>query len=312
MTSEIAFQTLLLNRLRMRQVSLLLAVEEHGTLHAASAVLGMTQPAASKILNELEEALGHTLFDRIGRGLKLNDEGRCVLAYFRGMRGTIVSLGRELQAIRQGSVGKLFVGSIMAASPAHLTQALIQLKELYPLLAVEITVGTSDRLIELLQDGALDLVVGRLTNQLVDKYVFSPIAHEPLSVVVATTHPLVGKAKVKFDALLGFPWILQPAGSPMRDVIEQEFKTHQARLPKGLFETSSILTTTNLIARTQMIAVIPKSIAARYQKHRLLSILPYSIDHKLEAFGSIVRRDRPLSSAATAFVSLLHEYTEED
>ena len=311
MTPETTSQTLLLNRLRMRQVSLLLAIEEHGTLHAASARLGMTQPAASKILNELEDALGHPLFDRVGRGLKLNDEGRCVLAYFRGLRGTMVALGRELQAIRQGSVGKLFVGSIMAASPAHLTQALIRLKELYPLLAVEITVGTSDRLIERLQDGALDLVVGRVTSQLVDNYVFSPIAHEPLSVVVSTTHPLVGKARVKFNALLDFPWILQPSGSPMREVIEQEFTMHQARLPKGLIETASILTTTNLIAQTQMIAVIPRSIATRYQKHQLLNILPYAIEHKLEAFGSIVRRDRPLSSSANTFMSLLHEYPEE-
>jgi len=308
MTPEPPGPSQLLNRLRMRQVALLLSIEELGTLHAASATLGMTQPAATKMLHELEDALGQALFDRIGRGLQLNDAGRCVLAHFHGMQGTITALSRELKAIRQGSAGKLFIGSIMAASPAFLTQALIRLKAQYPLLAVEITVATSDRLLELLQQGALDLVIGRLTSASPDDYIFSPIAQEPLSVVVARDHPLAGKSRVKFAALLAYPWILQPRGSPMRDVMEQEFKTHQAPLPKGLIETASILTTTNLISQTRMVAVIPQSIATRYEHHGLLAIVPYALSHQLEAFGSILRRDRPPNRSAAALMALLQEH----
>ena len=60
---------LLLNRIRMRQVLLMLSIHEHRTLHAAAQQLGMTQSAASKMLHELEAAVGETLFDREGRGL---------------------------------------------------------------------------------------------------------------------------------------------------------------------------------------------------------------------------------------------------
>ena len=69
----------LLNRLRMRQVALLLAIDEHGTLRAAALELGMSQPAATKMLHELESALGQTLFDRVGRGLRLNPAGQAVM-----------------------------------------------------------------------------------------------------------------------------------------------------------------------------------------------------------------------------------------
>ena len=86
----------LLNRLRMRQIALLLAIDEFRTLHAAAQQLGMTQPAASKMLHELEEALGETLFDRIGRGLTLNPAGQAVLNTFRGMRNSMAVLSREL------------------------------------------------------------------------------------------------------------------------------------------------------------------------------------------------------------------------
>jgi DNA-binding transcriptional LysR family regulator len=92
----------------------------------------------------------------------------------------------------------------------------------------------------------------------------------------------------------------------MREVMEQEFKSHHAQLPKGLIETSSILTTTNLIAKTQMVAVIPQSVAARYQAHGLLRILPCAVRHKLAAYGSIVQKDRPTSVAAAEFLRWLH------
>lgn len=93
----------------------------------------------------------------------------------------------------------------------------------------------------------------------------------------------------------------------MRDVIEQEFRSHDAATPPGLIESASILTTTNLAMKSTMLGVIPESVASRYAAHGLLAILPYQIRHALTAFGSIVPRDRPLSAPARHFVELLHE-----
>ena len=86
--SSAALTPQLLNRLRMRQVALILAVGEHGTLRKASSELGMTQPAATKMIQELESALGQRLFERVGRGQKLTLAGTSVLRHFHGLRGT--------------------------------------------------------------------------------------------------------------------------------------------------------------------------------------------------------------------------------
>lgn len=296
----------LLARLRMRQIVLLLAIEERGTLRAAANQLNMTQSAASKMLHELELAIGQPLFGRVGRGLALTAAGECVMGYFRGMRGTVSSLARELDELRLGSAGKLFIGSIMAASPGHLTDALLRLKQTYPLLAVEISTGTSDLLIGRMNEGKLDVVIGRMLTLSDSQYVFRPIGDEALSVIAAVDHPLAGRKRVNFDAMLAYPWVLQPHGSPMRDVIEQEFHANNANTPKGLIESASILTTTNLAMKSTMLGVIPESVASRYAAHGLLAILPYQIRQRLTAFGSIVPRDRPLSAAARHFVGLLH------
>lgn len=297
----------LLARLRMRQIVLLLAIEDRGTLRAAAAQLNMTQSAASKMLHELELAIGQPLFERVGRGLAPTAAGVCVMAYFRGMRGTVASLARELQELRLGSAGKLFIGSIMAASPGHLSDALLRLKQTYPLLSVAISTGTSDLLMEQLNEGKLHVVIGRMVTLSRRDYVFRPIGEESLSVIAAVDHPLARRKRVDFLAMQAYPWVLQPHGSPMRDVMEQEFRAHECEIPQGLVESSSILTTTNLAMKSTMLGVIPESVANRYARHGLLAILRYEIRSSLTAFGSIVPRDRPLSVPARHFVDLLHE-----
>jgi DNA-binding transcriptional LysR family regulator len=296
----------LLNRLRMRQIALILAIDEKRTLRAAALQLGMTQPAATKMLHELEDALGQPLFERVGRGLQLNDAGARVTGYFRGIRGSMEALNRELGELRLGSAGKFSVGSIMAASPGRLSEALLGLKALFPLLAIEIAVDTSDRLLAQLREGVLEVVIGRRVGPPQFEYSFTPIEDEGLAVVVGNDHPLARRRRVEFEALLAYSWILQPTGSPMRDVIEHEFRDHDAALPPGLVETGSILTAINLIRRSTLVAVIPEAVAQRDAAHGVLRILPYRIRQKLPAYGSLVRKDWPLSRPAEQFLELLH------
>lgn len=296
----------LLNRLRMRQVALLLAIEEAGTLGGAARAIGMTQPAATKMLAELESTLGHRLFERTGRVLQINDAGRRALLGFKGLRGTLEQLQRELHELALGHAGRLSIGSIMAASPTYLTLALAKLKKQRPLLSVRVEVGTSDRLMELLDEGTLDIVIGEVPAA-AEGYEFRPLSEEPVALVCAIDHPLARARNLSFERLRQYPWVLQPEGAPMREVIVQEFLGHHAPPPAGSLETSSTLITVHLVTRTQVIAALPRSVAKGFQKHRMLGILPYTVRQRLASFGSVVRSDRPLSSQADHFLRLLHE-----
>ncbi|MDM0077923.1 LysR family transcriptional regulator [Variovorax sp. J2P1-59] len=296
----------LLNRLRMRQIALILAIEERRTLRGAASQLGMTQPAATKMLHELENALGQPLFERVGRGLQLNAAGERVTGYFRSIRGSMEALNRELGELRLGSAGKFSVGSIMAASPGRLTDAIVGLKAAFPLLSIQVAVDTSDRLLAQLREGVLELVIGRLVGHPGIECTFRAIDDEALAVVVGNEHPLARKRRVEFEELLDYPWILQPTGSPMRDVIEREFRDHHAQLPKGLVETGSILTSINLIRQSLLVAVIPETVARRDAEHGVLRIVAYRMKQKLETYGSLVPKDRPLSKPAEHFLALLH------
>lgn len=296
----------MLNRIRMRQVALMLAIEEHGSLGAAAKAIGITQPAATKMLHELENALGQPLFDRVARSLRVNAAGQRVLLSFAGMRGTMEQLQRELHELQLGRAGQLSVGSIMAASPTYLTLALAKLKAQYPLVSVTIEVGTSDRLMEQLDDGSLDVVIGRVPGS-TEGYRFTSLAEEAISVVCAPTHPLARLRQPAFEQLTHYPWVLQPPGSPMRDVILKEFLAHQIALPREILETSSTMITVHLVSRTNMISTLPESVAKGFRKHKMLGIVPYAMHNRLASYGSLVRADRPLSAQAEHFIRLLHE-----
>lgn len=306
------FSPQLLNRLRMRQIVLMLAIHEHRTLHQAADHIGLSQPAASKMLHELEQTLGEPLFDRVGRGMQLNPAGQAVMNTFRTISSNMTALSRELNELRLGSAGKLLVGSIMVATPNHLADALIRLKNLFPLLSIEVIVDTSDRLVDLLRNGKLDVMIGRMpdiTSVASHDCVFHPIGEEAISVVASCQHPLQYQARegaLSFSALLAYSWILQPRGSPSREMIEQEARSHHLPLPRGLIETTSILIAESLISHSDMLAVIPHSIATHYEQHGLLRIIPYEFTHTLTPWGSLVHRDRTVSPIAEQFLYFLN------
>lgn len=296
----------LLNRLRLRQVALLLALRQQGTLGAAASQLGMTQPAATKMLHELEATLGCRLFEREGRGLRPTAAGHTVYGHFDGLHGSIEALARALEALQRGGAGRLSVGSILASSPAWLTQAVARLKREQPGLELVIAVETSDRLMEQLERGELDIVIGRLVEGFAhEDYRCELLDTEPLSVVVGPQHPLAGKRRLALADLADQPWVLQPRNSPMREVLEREFRLQGIDAPRNRVETASIMTTTSLLTETDAVAVMPTSVARPYASHGMVAILPVKIVQQLEPFSTIVRRGRALSPSAQRFLDLL-------
>ena len=297
-----------LHRLKLRQVRLLLALHEGRTLHAAAAALGITQPAATKMLHELEDALGLPLLAREGRGLRWTESGLHVLAHFRGLHGSLQVLARDLAQMAPEGTQQLLVGAIMAASTEVLAPALLALRQHYPQLGVEITVETSDRLCEALAAGRLDLALGRVavpdaaTGKAFD---FTPLGDEALAIVCGVAHPLAERARLRFADLARYPWIVQPPGSPMRGVIVREFARHHQRLPIGGVQSASVLTTLSLIERSELIAVLPAAQAGDFGRHGMLTILPYRFHDQLPAFGALTLRHRPPNAVTRHLLALL-------
>ncbi len=181
-------------RLKTRQLLLLVAMEEEGNIHGARQVLNMTQPAASKLLKDLEDMLEVKLFDRLPRGVRPtwygeNHDSPCA-------HGAVRSLSQaheEIDALKAGRFGSVSIGTITAPAITLLPEAVAQVKAVHPSLRVGLQVETSDVLIDRLAQGKLDIVVGRLFARH-DKadLRYQALVEEPIAAVVRTGHPVDG------------------------------------------------------------------------------------------------------------------------
>lgn len=296
----------LLNRLRMRQVALLLALKEGRTLSAAAAEVGVTQPAATKLLRELESALGCTLFERAGRQLRVNAAGRLAMAQFEAVRGAVETLGRRLQA-EGGQSGTLVIGSIITATSHLLAPAISALRAALPGWTVRLTIAGSERLLEALARGELDLVIGRPSAAFSHReHAYRELSAEQLALVVSPGHRLAGRRRVTLRDLAAESWVLPPGDLAVRQLIDREFQLARLDLPAARIETPSLYATLCLVADGHHVAAMSMPEARLLERHGMLSVLPLKVHAGLEAYGTIVDRRRPLSVASARFLALIH------
>ena len=298
-------------RLKPRQLLLLVTIDELGNIHRAAEELGMTQPAASKLLKELEGALEVSLFDRLPRGMRPTWYGEIMI---RHAKMTLANLGTahdEITALKSGLSGQVAVGCIMPAGTSLFPLTIARLKAHYPLLQIRVEVDSSDALLSQLEDSKLDIVVARLFEHH-DKSAFSfePLAEEPMCVVARKGHPLTRKRKLQLKDLAALAWIL-PTGKVVRHRFEMLFRGLGLDPPRNIVNTPALLVTTSLLQHADMVAMLPKEVAQHYRQHGMVELVPIDFPLKMDAYGIIVRRNRLLSPAAQIMLKTLRATASE-
>lgn len=294
------------NRLRIKQLTLIAALDEFRSLRKVAESMHLSQPAATKMLHEIEETLGVQLFERLPRGMRPTVFGESVINYAQLMLADLDNLRKQLVAQEAGAVGEISVGSIMAPAPGLLTRTIIELRARYPLIKISVVVDTSDNLLQMLEQGKLDIMLGRIPSPGEHPDInFEVVDNEALSVVAGVHHPLSQVRRLELADLAGQSWILQPPNSPMRQLLELAFQEADIPSPAYLVETASILATTTLLQETEMISVVPTSVAKHYATSGMICILPVRIKLQLEPYGIITRKERIQAPAVSVFQDCL-------
>lgn len=302
------------SRLRLRQLRLMLALHEHRSLRRAAEEIGMSQPAATKMLHEAENLLGVELFERRPRGMDATPFGETVIFYARMIFSELSGMREELVALESGNLGRVTVGAIPALASGLLTRTIANLKKRHPKLSMSIQVDTSDVLVQALQLEQLDVVLGRVpSGARGDDLLFDSLGEEELCVIAGAHNPFAHAASLSWESLKDMTWVLQQHPSPMRAIVNQAFHNARVDIPNSVVETTSMMTLLSLLQQTDMIGVTPRSVVDDYPGRHLLAILPVAFEPRLPPYGLITRRRRVKSSAMEAFMSAVQsEYALGD
>lgn len=263
------------NRLKLKHLFLLAALKQHTSLHSAAAALNVSQPAATRLLQEIEELVGGPLFSRSSKGLRVTDLGQLLVNQAALLSVELDDIFGEVRNISDGVAGTLNIGVISAAPPFLLPRTLANLRGEAPDLKIRVREGTQESLLEALREGDLDMVIGRaIKEDKVQNLHFEVVYYENFSVVSRFDHPLTKLGRpVTLADTVDWPWILPLHSTFLRHNLEVQFLLACKRTPTDYLESVAVLTNVGLLQETDSVTVLPRSVANNFCKGGLLTSL---------------------------------------
>jgi DNA-binding transcriptional LysR family regulator len=288
-----------LDRLTLRQLRLLVALDDQRKLQDAAVGLHMSQSAASKMLAEIERTAGACLFERLPRGVEPTDYGEILIRRGRSMLADLRHAARELAGRKAGDIGAVSIGSVVTPSIALMVHAIRELGAKLDMVEISLDVGTSPVLVDRLIALDFDFVVARVPDALDPRnFDYHDLDREEGCFVVRANHPLADRSTVSLRDLADLQWVLEPRGSIIRHSVEALFREQGIAPPRRVINSSSHIVSLAIAAETDAVTPIAIPIFNCVGDARRLRRLHIKERLVLESYGLIRVKDRHLSPAA--------------
>ena len=246
--------------LRLRHIRCFLEIARTQSITLAAARLNVTQPAVSRSLRDLEEMLGAPLFDRVGRGLRLNAEGRMFQSHAAASL-TELMRARDRVAASESRV-RLSIGTLPTAAGDLLPQAALAFRAEAPHVQLHVVTGPNWLLFNQLRDGALDLVVGRMPEGDAGTGVtFEQLYIEDVVLVCRPEHPILS-VDTPQRAVADYPLILPPGGAVIAPTVARYLASIGLPEMRGAIETVALPVGRRLVQLSDMLWFISRGVVA--------------------------------------------------
>lgn len=230
----------------LRQIEVFKAVIESGTVSRAAQVLNMSQPAASKLLTNLEVDTGLELFERrrglltpTQRGIRFYEE---VDRIFAGLN----QINRAVDSLRREEHGQLTVGVMPGLSGPFICSAIRAFLADNPDVHVSLHARSSQFLIEWMRSGQLDVCL--VTSRVEDAHIVTePILRLPMVCILPLDHPLTAKSVLRLDDIAEEPFVSFASGSYTRLKLDMVFEREGLR-PNVIIDATTSQNVSELVA----------------------------------------------------------------
>jgi DNA-binding transcriptional LysR family regulator len=292
-------------RLRLRHLRLLTALEFNPTLREAALEVGITQPAASQILRELEDLLEVQLFERHARGLRATDAGRLLAEQSRQMLGGVDYTAEALAAAALGQRKPLQIAAIPAAIAALLAPKLPELRRRLQGWRLTLLQTAPEAVPASLQSGLIQVALLRRPELLSkQRMVFTDLLADDLAIVASPRHRAFRRQPQALADLQEWPWSI-PAGT---HAAAQAFGAacRAAHFAPRQAEVQS-MAPEFLVAITgdaQTLVPVPRSLAAGWLSEGQVAEIQLTEPIALPPLGALRRADET-SAAVRALIETL-------
>jgi DNA-binding transcriptional LysR family regulator len=202
------------NRLKLRDLNILLAVADAGSMAKAATRLAISQPAISRAIADMEQALGVRLLDRSPQGIAPTQYGRALLKRGAAVFDELAQGVQDIEFLTSPGTGELRLGSSTALSEGIVLAVIDRLSQLYPRVVFHVVIGGALALLDGLRARQIELGFVRMSGVEPEADTAQEVLiDEPLVVVAGTENPWVHRPRVKLADLVNEPWTWPPVGT---------------------------------------------------------------------------------------------------
>lgn len=244
-----------------RQLRAFIAVAESGSVGRAAALVHLTQPSLSRMIQGMEQRLGHRLFDRQSKGMVLTPAGEILLDHARLLAFEMQAARDQLDALRGLRRGAVRIGAVAAVMRTLVTRAAAALIEAYPDLSVEMREGTDGDLLGALLDRKVDLVVTAAPLESDAVEAMGTCAYtDRFGVFCAAGNPIADSPAMA--DLVGESWVMPGPTATPRVQFAARFREAGLAIPSVPVETASVETMIAVSAASRLLCWLPGPLVA--------------------------------------------------
>jgi len=293
-----------------RHLANLLSIAEHGSFNRAAAARGISQPALSNSIAQLERRLGVKVLDRTRRGSELTELGKILLRGAETIDAVLLQASEEVRLKKLGVEGPLRIGVVPSVTLKLMPDVFALLLNRHPAIELTFIEGLDDQLLPALQAGQLDLVIGPLAGVFPGPpdIVEDPLMDDPFSIGVGPNHPLKNRRFLTLAELRDAPWILPLPGNSYRRHIEALFMTAGVPWPSNCVTTSSLTLVESVVAQSERVTIITQ-LQSMIQNTWGLRSIPLKGGGK-RTLGIKWRKTARPSTVAANFVQIVHQVVD--
>ena len=279
-----------------RRVRAFVALTEQHHMPSVAESLGITQPAVSIAVRQMEDGIGVALFERTARGMMPTPAGAALALRLKRALAEIRHAVADIASLRGITQGTVTVGALPLGRTRLLPESIAGVVAKHPGLRVATMEGSFEALAASLRAGDLDFILGALRPvEYASDLQSEPLADDELGIVCRCGHPWAKRKQIPHRDLARARWVLPRVNTPNRMLFERALTARGLPPPNVVVETSDLAVLRGVLLNSDLLTAISRHQLSYELGARLLTLLPVALHDTRRVIG-ITRRTDSLAS----------------